>query len=47
MDNHKLPIVHRSIYFCQPHVPNGGDVDVLDDNVSTHTSSIVDIDISV
>ena len=45
--NHKLLMLNRSVYFIPPHVPNGGDVGVLDDNVSTHISSIIDIDISV
>ena len=41
--NHKLLMLNRSVYFIPPHVPNGGDVDVLYDNASTHMSSIDDI----
>ena len=36
-------MLNRSVYFIPPHVPNGGDVDVLYDNASTHMSSIDDI----
>ena len=34
-------------FYFSPHLPNGDDVIVPDNNTSTHMSSIVDININV